>query len=111
MRVCPGDFLTFSCEIRDSSILAWESDEYIGRHGKRLEFLSAEPAGTTKSSGGDSEVVATLIDSYSENGIQVLNSKLTVTELFQHHDGVIEVVCVNVGLDTKKALGLTGKGM
>jgi hypothetical protein len=81
--------------------LAWESDQYIGEQGERLEFLSAEDIGTVKVSETSlGRVFAILIASYHENGIQVLNSELIISE--SHHlPAAVEVTCVNVGLGTK----------
>ena len=77
---------------------------YIGEHGKRLEFLSAESVGTIKSKG---EVSAVLIRSYDENHIQVLSSQLTIPN-YQYHSGAAAVTCVNVGLETRSStFGLT----
>ena len=104
-NVCPGDFRNFSCEIRDSNILAWENDEYIGGHGSRLEFLSAEPVGTVKFSEVNSGVFANLTENYDENGVRVLRCQLSISE-FQYHPDDVEVVCVNVGLSTENSYGL-----
>ena len=97
---CPGQFRNFSCEIRDSIILAWENDEYIGPHGNRLEFLSTEPVGTVKVSEINPGVFANLTENYVQNGIQILKCELNISEVSYLSD-FISVVCVNVGLDTE----------
>lgn len=107
-NMCPGEFWNFTCEIRDSSILAWEiqNDQYIGPRGSRLEFLSAEPVGTVKYSEINSGVFANLTKNYLQNGVQVLTCELSISELLYHPDDV-EVLCVNVGLDTENTYRLT----
>ena len=102
-RNCLTGAWVITCDIRDSSILAWESDQYIGEHGRRLEFLSAENIGTVKSSTSESHVFANLTASYHENGIQVLNSQLVISE--SHYQPSTKVTCVNVGLGTENSYG------
>ena len=100
--VCPGQFRNFSCEIRDSIILAWENDEYIGPQGSRLEFLSTEPVGTVKMSEINHGVFANLTENYVKNGIRVLKCVLSISEI-SNHLNIINVVCLNVGLDTESS--------
>ena len=38
--VRPGDKVTITCTTIGSSIIAWSSDEYIGRGGMRLELFA-----------------------------------------------------------------------
>ena len=104
--VCPGQFRSFNCEIRDSIILAWENAEYIGPHGNRLEFLSTEPVGTVKVSEINSQVIANLTENYVQNGVQVLKCELMIYE-FSYHPDTINVMCVNVALDTENSYGVT----
>ena len=103
--MCPGDFQIFSCEVRDSSILAWENDQYIGQHGTQLKFLSAEQAGTVKFSEVNG-VFANLTENYYENGVAVLKSQLSISDL-QYHPDNLEIRCVNVDLGTENSYGLT----
>ena len=107
--VCPGQFRNFSCEIRDSIILAWENDEYIGPHGNRLEFLSTEPVGTVKVSKVNPGVFANLTENYVQNGIRILKCELNISEVSYLSD--FSVVCVNVGLDTEDSFRVTVNGM
>lgn len=99
-KICPEEHWVFTCEIRDSSILAWESNLYIGAHGKRLEFLSAEQIGTMRLSNHWEGVFAVLTGNYHENLIQVLSSQLTIPDN-QYHHSLAAVVCVNVGLEAR----------
>ena len=107
--VCPGQFRNFSCEIRDSIILAWENDEYIGSHGNRLEFLSAEPVGTIKVSEVNPGVFANLTENYVQNGIQILKCELIISEVTSLSNS-ISVICVNVGLDTEGSCSVRVNG-
>ncbi len=108
--VCPGQFGSFNCEIRDSIILAWENVEYIGSQGHRLEFLSTEPVGTIKVSQVNPGVFANLTESYIQNGIQILKCELTISK-FSYHPDDISVICVNVGLDTENSYRVQVSGM
>ena len=107
---CPGQFRNFSCEIRDSIILAWENDEYIGLHGNRLEFLSTEPVGTVKVSEVNPGVFANLTENYVQNGIQLLKCELKISK-FSYHSDVISVVCLNIGLGTESSYRVRVNGM
>ena len=110
--MCPGEFRTFGCEVRDSNVLAWENDQYIGPHGSRLEFLSAEPIGTVKYSEINSGVFANLTENYIQNGIRVLNCQLSIFEFFYLPDAyTMEVVCRNVGLGTDDSYELQVNSM
>ena len=108
--MCAGQFQNFSCEIRDSTILAWESDEYIGPHGKRLEFFSTEPVGTVKVSEVNRGVFANLTENYVQNGIRILKCELYISE-FLYHSDAINVTCVNVGLNTEDSYRVRVIGM
>ena len=107
--MCPGQFRNFSCEIRDSVILAWKNDEYIGPHGNRLEFLSTEPVGTVKVSDVNPGVFANLTENYVQNGIRILKCELNISEVSYLSD--FSVVCVNVGLNTEGSFSVTVNGM
>ena len=109
--MCPGElqYFTCKCETRASRILAWEiqSDQYIGR-GNRLTFLSAEQVGTKKCSEINPGVCANLTIKHFQNGVQVLTSVLTISDIdVMYHPDTIQVTCVNVGLSTEDSYGLT----
>ena len=108
--MCPGQFRNFSCEIRDSIILAWENDEYIGPHGKQLEFFSTEPVGTVKVSEVNPGVFANLTENYVQNGIRILKCELNISEVSYNSDS-ISVICVNVDLDTEDSYRVRVNGM
>ena len=108
--MCTGQFRNFSCEIRDSVILAWKNAEYIGPNGDRLEFLSTEPVGTVKFSEINPKVFANLTGSYEQNGVQVMKCDLSISE-FLYNPDTVDVVCVNVGLGTEDSYEVTVNGM
>ena len=110
--MCPGEFRTFLCEVRDSNVLAWENDLYIGPHGSRLEFLSAEAVGTVKHSEINPAVFANLTENYIQNGIRVLNCELSISDFFYFPESyTTQVVCRNVGLSTDDSYELQVNGM
>lgn len=89
--VHPGENVVFQCTTWGSSIQAWSSDEYIR---DRLEFVAVQYAGTTISSGF---ATAELIDTYVDNGQQVIISELRI--IIQRSVLNSSVTCYNVGRD------------
>ena len=80
--VCPGDEITFVCETRGSSTIAWSSEEYIGPGNAQMQFSAIEdpslPCAMCKKDGiGDT--IATFIANKLEDGVRVLQSTLRVT--------------------------------
>ena len=73
--VCPGDEITFVCETRGSSTIAWSSEEYIGPGGAQIPFSAIAVPNNTKYGIGDT--VATFTANIPEDG--VLRSTLRVT--------------------------------
>ena len=52
-----GESVTITCMTINSSIIAWSSEEYIGKGGRQLEFVTLDAIGTTLY---DSMVIANL---------------------------------------------------
>ena len=77
--VCPGVIVTFTCETRGSSALAWASDEYIASDGSRLEFATFNSIGDRRTSPVNLNTVATLVN--KTDGILV--SELHIKALSQ----------------------------
>ena len=74
--VCPGNEVIFTCVVRDTGIIAWTSDEYIG---DRLEFNSRDMFGETRQGSIDPNTIATFVNSSIEEGsILVLVSQLRI---------------------------------
>ena len=72
----PEEIVTFTCITMGSSILAWESRDYIG-DGIQLEFISIDSPGLTQQSG--TTTFATLDSVTNDNGEIVLVSTLQIT--------------------------------
>jgi hypothetical protein len=74
--LCPGREVIFTCTTRDTAILAWTSNEYIGN---RLEFNSRDSFDEIRRGSIDSNTMATFINRTLENGsILVLVSQLRI---------------------------------
>ena len=79
LTACPGDMLSFTCETRDSPILVWQSDYYIGIGGELLELLSILPVGTKLYK--NSNAIAELTNTSHDNGTWIIVSRLNITVL------------------------------
>jgi hypothetical protein len=95
-NLCPGQEVTITCETRGSQIIAWTSDEYIGRQGVQLEFLSIDPVGVTRRT---SSAVASLINNTNDNGVTVLVSQLRIIGALSS-----SVACINIMNDMTVAI-------
>jgi hypothetical protein len=98
-NLCPGQEVTITCEIRGSPIIAWSSDEYIGR-GAQLHFISIDPVGVIRRI---NSTVATLINSTNDNGVTILVSQLRIigslsssVACMNHVNGMIIAIMVHV---------------
>ena len=100
LTTCPGDRLNFICETRDSDILAWSSDEYIGQ-SNLLEFLAIDDRGTSKSVYPNTTAI--LINTTHEHtGVLVIKCRLSITVLPSiDHQAGHSVTCINVGVGTR----------
>lgn len=101
-----GDTVNFTCRTTGSNTLAWRSREYIGQNG---EQLSLSPLGTTSSL--NSYAVATVTNTYVENGQRVLESNLTI--IVQGNIPTASVTCVSLGTGESDmtSFNLTSKDM
>ena len=100
LYACPGDRLNFICETRDSQVLAWSSDEYIGQN-QQIEFLSIEREGTARPSSVDPNTVAMLTNVSQQNGILMIKCNLSITVLQSISHQGHSVTCINVGVGTQ----------
>ena len=71
---CSGDEITFFCETRGSSIIAWTSDEYIGQGGAQLQFVAAKVPSMASILHGTGDTIATFTGNRIENEVRVLTS-------------------------------------
>ena len=106
--VCPGQVITFTCETRDSGVLVWISDDYIGE-GSQLEFAEINDLPLVLRSSINSETVATFITNANINGTLVLVSQLniTVSEAFLNPS----VSCIHVRGGMTKTINFRLLGM
>ena len=79
---CPGEEVTFTCTVRDSSTLpvlqlTWSSDEYIGS-GDLLQFTTNNSPGTSDSRMINGNVTAILTNNTIINGVRLLVSTLHI---------------------------------
>ena len=104
--VCPGDNVTFTCTTIGSSIIAWSSDEYIGRGGVRLELFANA---TSRESSQISNATAVLLNTtYNSEGDIVLTSALSLIAMGTPY---VSVTCVNIGRETNSNTKLNVSGM
>ena len=74
--LCPGEEVNFTCTTRNTAILIWSSNEYIGNP---LEFSSRDDLDRIQRGSIDSNTAATLVSRSVENGTILLVSQLRIT--------------------------------
>ena len=74
----PQQQLVFTCMVRNSRILEWQSDEYIGTGGDSIPIYSVGSRDNV-TSGGNPSTYATRVSATMENGITVIVSQLFIT--------------------------------
>ena len=75
--LCPEEKVNFTCTTRETMILAWTSNEYIGN---QLEFNSRDNVDEIRRGAIDSNTIAILVSKSVENdNIVVLVSQLRIT--------------------------------
>ena len=102
---CSGDQITFVCETKGSSIIAWTSNEYIGQGGAQLQFAAAEVPSLANTLHGTGDTVATFTDNRVENRVQVLTSTLRVTASSVYPNP--SVTCIHVDNDTRRTVSFS----
>ena len=102
LTACPGDQLNCICETRDSEILTWSSDEYIGQ-SSLFEFTSYDSPGTSlRSTNPNFNAVAMLTSVSRDNfGVVVITCNLTITVLPSIDQHGHSVTCINIGVGTR----------
>ena len=101
LYACPGDEVNFTCETRDSQVLAWSSDVYIGEN-QQIEFLSIDREGTTRPSLTDPNTIGILMSVYDREDTRVMVSNLLITVLKNINQEGHSITCINVGVGTRK---------
>jgi hypothetical protein len=103
----PGEMVVFTCEVRGSNNLVWESDEYIGAD-QRLTLASVEPNGTERGASGNSETVAMLIFAVdAAEAIIVSQLRIRIDSAYP----VASVRCVKDGVNTVTSTSFQLAGM
>ena len=103
-----GEMVTFTCVARNSTLIAWSSNEYIGSDGLRLEFASIERVGTNRFA-PNFGTTAQLVDSFREDGRVILVSQLNITvpSVYQ----ISSITCHNIGMGTTAMTSFQLAGM
>ena len=73
---CSGELVIFTCTTRETPILEWFSEEYIGTGRDRLQILSESDRNTSSITPA---AVAIRISVSSESGVTVIVSELRIT--------------------------------
>ena len=73
--VCPGELVIFTCTTRQSPILEWLSEEYIGTGRDRLQILSESDRNTSSIT---PDAVALRINVTRDHGVIVITSELRI---------------------------------
>ena len=103
----PGQRVTFTCEARDTSVLEWYSDEYIGPGGDVIEILNGGRGNNQTRLGGNT--VATTVSVSTFSGITVIISQLHILTSDQIPTSL--VTCGINGNGPRKAISFTTTGM
>ena len=90
--VCSGDKVTFVCETRGSSTIAWSSEEYIGPGGAQLVFPAIGIPSLTNPMRGIGDTIATFTVNKLEGGVQVLQSTLRVTAMSMYPNPLVKCI-------------------
>ena len=75
---CPKENVIFNCIVRESRILLWASDEYIGTDGEQLEFSTADRDGDRMNSSVNQDTFAILTNVTDHGGTILLQSELHI---------------------------------
>ena len=73
--VCPGDTIIFTCTTRESAIISWTGNDYVG---DQVGFNTADMIGETRLGSADPNTIATLINNTVDNTTRILVSQLRI---------------------------------
>ena len=105
--VCPGKEITLNCTVRGSPGIEWRSQEYIG--GQLLITASFHEIGDNVSSHSITSTVATLTRKYTDNGVQVLESTLSIVPSLNHLNSSATCVHTDNGNTDQFVVQVVGK--
>ena len=106
--IYPGEEIIFSCEV-ESPILAWSSEEYIGRGGAQLVFVFLNDVGSMRQSVFDPSTYAELVNviEVGNDTYRLLSELHIVTTLQQS----ASVSCTDVGTGNSALYHFVVNGM
>jgi hypothetical protein len=99
--------VTFTCEARDTSVLEWYSDEYIGSGGDFIEIVKNGGGRNQTRLGG--ETVATTVSVNTDSGITVIVSQLH--KMTSERFAIASVTRAINGQGPRKVIPFTTTGM
>ena len=103
----PGEWVTFTCDARNASILEWHSEEYIGTGGDRIEILGSGDGSNQTRRGG--ETVATTVSVNTYSGITVIVSQLHIMTSGQFPTSSVK--CAINGQGPQRVISFATTGM
>lgn len=103
-----GQEITFTCTTRDSQILSWSSDDYIGR-GIQLEFIAVDRTSSSIQSTVNSNTTATLVSVNDDNGIVILESTLRIIASSRFPSSSINCHHIGSGQTNSSTIQVTGE--
>ena len=103
----PGQRVTFTCEARDTSILEWHSDKYIGPGGDHIQILRNGDGSNQTRFGGKTVATTVSINTYS--GVTVIVSQLHIMTSVQILTS--SVMCAVNGQGPRKVISFATTGM
>jgi hypothetical protein len=103
----PGQRVTFTCEARDTSIMEWYSDEYVGSSGDRIEIVRGGDGRNQTRLGG--QTVATTVSVTTYSGVTVIVSQLHI--MTSEQIPTSSVTCAINGQGPREAVSFITTGM
>ena len=104
----PRQEVIFTCVIRNTTILVWESTDYIGKGGNDIQIISAGDSNVTMSL-SNPDTYATRVSVSVEDGVTVIVSQLFITASEQFPNS--SVTCRINGQGPRKTLFFNTTGM
>ena len=104
----PRQEIIFTCVTRNTTILVWESTDYIGEGGNDIQIISAGDSNMTTSL-SNPDTYATRVSVSVEDGVTVIVSQLFITASEQFPTS--SVTCRRYGQDPRKTIFFNTTGM
>ena len=104
----PSESVVFSCITRDSHVVEWFSNEYIGTGGDGISLQSFNCLNSNVTSDVYPTTRATCVRVTTENGVTVIESELRIVAALERP--IAAVVCTNNGLGSTKTISFITLG-